>query len=130
MFILVAALCTVMAQAADYPYLVFTNTGGTTTVLSVSSMTLTVSGTALNVTNADGTASFTLTDLANMQFSKDGSSITALEHLLDADKALEVFYVNGMPLGAFNSLADGLKSLSAGAYVIKQGNNSQTIVVK
>ena len=38
-------LCAVTARAFDYPYLVFTNTGGETTAIAVSNnMTLAVSG--------------------------------------------------------------------------------------
>ena len=76
----VTVVCAVMAQAADYPYLVFTNTAGTTTVMSVTSLTITVSGSSLQVTNSDGTETFTLSDLASMQFSVDGST-TAIEEV-------------------------------------------------
>lgn len=127
---LAVLLSACMAQAADYPYLVFTNTGGTTTVLSVENLTLSVSGSTLQVTNADGTNSFTLTDLANMQFSKDGSTVSAIENVLQADKAVEVFTVSGVRLGTYSSLAEGIKSLNAGAYIIKQNTNAQTIVVR
>lgn len=130
LFILVTVICAVMAQAADYPYLVFTNTAGTSTALSVSNMTLTVSGSSLSVTNADGTTAFVLTDLANMQFSVDGSTVSAIDHVLDAGQPVSVFSLTGISLGTFNSLTEGVKTLSTGAYVIKQGVKSQTIVVK
>lgn len=130
LFILVTVICAVMAQAADYPYLVFTNTGGTTTVLGVTNMTLAVSGSNLSVTNADGTTAFVLTDLANMQFSVDGSTVSAIDHVLDAGQPVSVFSLTGISLGTFNSLTEGVKTLSTGAYVIKQGTNTQTIVIK
>lgn len=130
LFIWTAALCAITAQAADYPYLVFTGTGGTTTKLSVSDMTLVVSGSSLQVTNTDGTTSFTLTDLASMQFSQDGSVATAIENVLDADMPVSVFSLNGASLGTFGNLNETARTLPAGAYVIKQGNNTQTIVLK
>ena len=130
LFILVTVICAVMAQAADYPYLVFTNTGGTTTVLGVTNMTLAVSGSNLSVTNADGTTAFVLTDLANMQFSVDGSTVSAIDHVLDAGQPVSVFSLTGISLGTFNSLTEGVKTLSTGAYVIKQGGKSQTVVVQ
>lgn len=130
LFILVTVICAVMAQAADYPYLVFTNTGGTTTVLGVTNMTLAVSGSNLSVTNADGTNTFVLTDLTNMQFSVDGSTVSAIDHVLDAEQPVSVFSLTGISLGMFNSLTEGAKALSTGAYVIKQGTNTQTIVIK
>ena len=125
----VMVVCAVMAQAADYPYLVFTNTAGTTTVMNVSSLTMTVSGSSLQVTNSDGTETFALTDLNNMQFSADGST-TAIEQVLEADSPVEVFSVTGVQLGSFGSLREAVRGLSAGAYVIKQGVNTQTVVVK
>lgn len=130
LFILVTVICAVMAQAADYPYLVFTNTGGTTTVLGVTNMTLAVSGSNLSVTNADGTTAFVLTDLANMQFSVDGSTVSAIDHVLDAGQPVSVFSLTGISLGTFNSLTEGVKTLSTGTYVIKQGVNTQTVIVK
>lgn len=128
LFILVTVICAVMAQAADYTYLVFTNTGGTTTVLGVTNMTLAVSGSNLSVTNADGTTTFVLTELANMQFSVDGT--TGIENVLNGEQPVDIFSITGISLGTFNSLTEGAKALPVGAYVIKQGTNTQTIVVK
>lgn len=130
LFILAVVLCAVTAQAADYPYLVFTNTGGTSTVLSVSNLTFAVSGSSLQVTNTDGTSSFTLTGLANMQFSKDGSTVSAIENVIDAGAAVEVFSMTGVRLGHFNTLLEAVSATGTGVYVIKQGANTQTIVVK
>ena len=127
--LVVAVVCAGIAQAADYPYLVFTNTAGTTTSLSVSNMTLTVNGSELSVTNAEGTQVFTLTGLAAMQFSKDGN-VTAIENVLEGEKAVEVYSVTGVGLGAFGSLYEAAGVLPTGAYVIKQGGKSQTIVIR
>ena len=55
-------VCAVMAQAADYSYLVFVNQSNDTTALSVTDMTLKVNDNSLTVTNAEGTVNFTLTD--------------------------------------------------------------------
>jgi len=125
-----SAISMLTAQAADYPYLVFTNTSGTSTVLSVSNLTMSVSGSELQVTNAEGNTSFVLTDLANMQFSVDGSAVSAIGHVLDGGQPVRVYSMTGVALGTFGSLAEGVEMLSAGAYVVKQGKNTQTIVVK
>ncbi len=130
LFILVLLLSLFPVQAADYPYLVFTNLGGTTTVLGVTNLTLVVSGSSLEVTNAEGTTTFVLTELANMQFSKDGSATLAVEHVLDAGQPVSVYSATGVIVGTYSSLAEGAEALRAGAYVIKQGKNTQTIVVK
>ena len=125
----VTVVCAVIAQAVDYPYLVFTNTAGTTTSLSVSNMTLTVNGSELSVTNAEGTQAFTLTDLAEMLFSQDGS-VTAIENVLDGEKSVDVYSVTGVGLGSFSNLREAAGVLPTGAYVIKQGGKSQTVVVR
>ena len=125
----VTVVCAVIAQAADYPYLVFTNTAGTQTALTVSNMTLSVNGSELTVTNAEGTQAFTLTELAAMQFSKDGS-ITAIENVIDGEKAVEVYSVTGVGLGSYGSLYEAAGVLPTGPYVIKQGGKAQTVVVR
>lgn len=122
-------VCAGIAQAADYPYLVFTNTAGTTTMLTVTNMTLSVNGNELTVTNTEGTQVFTLTNLTAMQFSKDGS-ITAIENVLDGEQAVEVYSATGVGLGTFGSLHEAAGALPMGAYVIKQGSNTQTIVIR
>lgn len=123
-------LCAVTARAFDYPYLVFTNTGGETTAIAVSNnMTLAVSGSTLAVTNDDGTTSFTLTDLSAMQFSTS-DTLTALKNVLKGDEPVRVYSLNGVAMGTFDNLLQAVQRLSKGTYVIKQGSNSQTIVVQ
>ena len=121
--------CTIMAQAGEYAYLVFVNTAGTTTALSVTNMTLSVSSSELTVTNADGSQVFTLTDLATMQFSKDGS-ITALENVLNGEQPVEAFTVTGVEVGRFDNLREAAGRLPAGTYVIKQGSSAQTVIIR
>ncbi len=127
---IVTLCCAMTVGAYEYPYLVFTNTSGTTTVLGVSNLTLTVSGAQLQVTNADGTTQFTLTDLRNMQFSTDGDTITSIEHVLDATKAVMVYSMTGIQLGSFDSLLHAARSLGRGVYVVTDGTNAQTVVVR
>lgn len=128
--LVVMVVCALVAWATDYPFLVFTNTSGTTTVISVSSLTMTVSGSSLQVTNAEGTETFTLTELRNMQFSTNGDTITALENALDADKTVDVFSVTGVRLGSYENLIKAVTTLKSGVYVISDGKNSQKVVVK
>ena len=122
--------CAMMTHADTYSYLVFTNTGGTTTAFEVSNLTLTVNGSNLQVTNNDGTVNLVLTELAAMQFSTSADEITAVENVLDGDQPVQVFNILGTSLGTFNSLVEAAQQLPAGAYVITNGKNSQKIVVK
>lgn len=128
--LVLAVCCAMMAQAATYSYLVFTNTSGTTTAFEVSNLTMTVSGSNLQVTNDEGTVNLVLTELAAMQFSTSADSITAIENVLDGDQPVQVFSVSGVSLGTFGSLVEAAQQLSAGAYVISNGKKSQTIVLK
>jgi len=122
-------VCALVAQAGEYGYLVFTNTSGTTTALTVNNLSATVSGSTLVVTNDDGTVNFTLTDLASMQFSKT-DTLTALENVIHSDEAVMVFGITGVSLGSFSSMLQAAESLPVGAYVIKQGRNTQTMVIR
>lgn len=128
---MILALCTFSAQAGEYAYLVFTNTEGTHTALSVADMTMTVNGAQLEVTNANGTVSFALTDLAAMQFSVDGENLPeGVENVLNADAPVTVYAINGMSLGSFNSMIQAVQQLDRGTYVIVQSGKSQKLVVK
>ena len=129
LFLAVACICAMMAQAGDYGFLVFTNTNSTTTAFSVTNLTLTVDGSNLQVTNDEGTVNLVLTDLQSMQFSKDGS-FEGLEEILEADKPIDVFTPLGANMGRFNNLLEAASSLDKGVYVITNGKNSQTIIVK
>ena len=122
-------LCTFLAQAGDYTYLVFTNTAGTTTAMTVDGLTMTVNGTSLQVTNTTGSVNITLTDLEAMQFSST-DTITALDHVLDADKPLQVFTPMGVSLGSFESLIEAARRLDKGTYIITNGTNAQTIILQ
>lgn len=126
--VLAMLVCAVMAQAGEYAYLVFTNAAGTKTALSVNDMTLQVNGTQLDVTNAEGTVNFTLTDLVRMEFSADG--LTAIENVLDGDQPVQVYSVNGMTLGNFSSLVQAVQQLDKGVYIMVQSGKSQKLIVK
>ena len=128
-FLLLAVCLAMMAHASTYNFLVFTNTEGTKTAFSLKDLMLNVDGSDLQVTNADGTVSILLTALKSMQFSED-SIISAVENVLNADAAVQVYSVSGSLLGSYGSLIEAAQTLDAGAYVISNGSVTQTIVVK
>ena len=128
-FLLLAVCLAMMAHASTYNFLVLTNTEGTKTAFSVKDLMLNVDGSDLQVTNADGTVSILLTALKSMQFSED-SIISAVENVLNADAAVQVYSVSGSLLGSYASLMEAAQTLDAGAYVISNGSVTQTIVVK
>ena len=128
-FLLLAVCLAMMTHASTYNYLVFTNTEGTNTIFNVKNLTLNVEGSDLQVTNADGTVSILLTALKSMQFSED-SIISAVENVLNADAAVQVYSVSGSLLGSYGSLMEAAQTLNAGAYVISNGSVTQTVVIK
>ena len=128
MFLLV---CAVMAQAGEYAYLVFVNQSKDTTALSVTGMTLKINENSLTVTNAEGTVNFTLTDLQFMQFmTEDGQMAQRIDNVLDANSPIDVYTILGVKVGHYNSLPKAAGVLGKGSYVITNGKNSQTIVVR
>ena len=131
MFLMVLLVCAGMVQAGEYAYLVFTNAEGTKTALSVTNLTMTVNGAQLDVTNADGTVNFTLTDLAAMQFSVDGVNLPeGISNVLNADAPVAVYEISGTSLGTFDNLVQAAQQLGAGAYVIVQSGKSQKLIVR
>lgn len=130
--LIIALLAAAMlpAMAGEYTYLVFTNTSGTTTALTATNLSATVSGSTLIVTNNDGTVNFTLTELANMQFSVNGETMSALENVLDGDKPVTAYSISGTALGTFGNLVQAAQQLDRGTYVIVQSGKSQKLVVR
>lgn len=130
--LIIALLAAAMlpAMAGEYTYLVFTNTSGTTTALTATNLSATVSGSTLIVTNNDGTVNFTLTELANMQFSVNGETMSALENVLGGDKPVTAYSISGTALGTFGNLVQAAQQLDRGTYVIVQSGKSQKLVVR
>ncbi|MCR4582346.1 MAG: Ig-like domain-containing protein [Prevotella sp.] len=74
LFLSAMLLAGVLVHAVDYPYMSFVSADGTIVSMSVSSLKMTSSNGVLNVTNAETSASFTLTDLTKMYFSTTDES--------------------------------------------------------
>ena len=129
LFLLVVACCAMTAQATTYSYLEFTNKAGIKTAFTVTNLTLNVSGDKLLVTNVNGSVGFVLTELVSMQFTLDKTA-TAVDNVLDADAAVQVYSVTGTCLGTYESLLDATKTLQAGTYLISNGSVTQKVVVK
>lgn len=127
--LLLFVLCATFAQASKYKYLAFTNTSDHTIYFDVTNLKLSVIGEdGLSITTTDYNIRLLLTDLKSMQFSQDGT--TALENVLNADAPVHVYSINGASLGTYESMLEAAKSLHAGSYIISNGNQSQTIVIK
>ena len=69
------------AHADSYTFLTFETTDGAKASVSVSDLTLTISGTTLTA----GTQSFTLTNLSKMYFSTSDETTTGISEVMKAD---------------------------------------------
>jgi len=116
------ALAGTTATFADgYSYLTFVTTDGNKTSVSVSSLTLTISGTTLTA----GSESFTLTDLSSMYFSEtDESTATGISVITPSsiDDATEIYDLQGRKVTR--------QQMSKGAYIIRTDNGNRIILVK
>ena len=117
------------SMAYEYPFLTFQSTDGTTKSMSVESLDITVSNGQLAVTNADGTQTFTLTDLSKMYFSENGGS-TDIANVDTGNDHVDVFTISGMHLGTFQTIDAAKASLKPGLYVMKSKNKTLKITVK
>ena len=126
--LLMALLCCAgLIQAGEYSYMVFTDKSGNQMSLSVDNLTMTISNGELLANG--GSASFILADLVSMQFSKN-AELQSLANVLDGDQPIDVYTPLGTKVGRYDNLLKAAGSLPKGAYVITDGTNSQTIVLR
>jgi ethanolamine utilization protein EutA (predicted chaperonin) len=99
---------TLTAQASDYTYLTFETTDGAKVSVSVSNLTLSISGTTLTA----GTQSFTLSNLSKMYFSNTNET-TGISEVMKAnlDEATEIYNLQGHKVSK--------DQMHRGVYVIK-----------
>ena len=109
---ILAALTTTM-RAADYQFLVFTLTDGTTQSITATDLTLNISNGNLTATSGTTTLTLALTDLTKMEFSNAGNTaISILKADITLDGETEVYDLNG------RRLPDNTQ-LQRGIYIIK-----------
>jgi ethanolamine utilization protein EutA (predicted chaperonin) len=99
---------TLTAQASDYTYLTFETTDGAKVSVSVSNLTLSISGTTLTA----GTQSFTLSNLSKMYFSNTDET-TGISEVMRAelDEATDIYDLQGHKVSK--------DQMHRGVYVIK-----------
>ncbi len=107
------------AKASDYAYLTFETTDGAKVSVSVSSLSISISGTTLTA----GERTFTLSNLSKMYFSESDlttgiSSLSAAE----LDEASEIYDLNGRKVAK--------DDLSRGVYVVKSKKGIYKIAVR
>lgn len=106
-------------HAENYSYLTFELTDGSKTSVSVTSLTISISGTTLTA----GDKSFTLTNLSKMYFSNtdETSGISTLT-VEDMDNISEIYDLNGRKVSK--------DLLTKGVYVVKSKEGTYKIAVR
>lgn len=120
---LVLLLGMVSATAdTDYPYLTFQTSDGTKVSVSVSELTISISGTTLTA----GSESFTLTNISKMYFSTTDESSTDIQTIrisdLTDDDEVEIFDLQGKRVPK-----NGLRQ---GVYIVRTREGISKIAVK
>ena len=107
-------------QADDYPYLTFETTDGAKASVSVSSLTLTISGTTLTA----GEETFTLSNLSKMYFSMTNESTTGIEESTSTalEEATDIYDLQGHKVSK--------EQMKKGIYIVKTKNRTYKMIVK
>ena len=111
---------TLTAQADSYSYLTFETTDGAKASVSVSDLTLSISGTTLTA----GTQSFTLSNLSKMYFSTTDESTTSIEEITSAtlDEATDIYDLQGHKVTK--------EQMRRGVYIVKTKQRTYKMVVR
>ena len=106
-------------HAEDYTYLTFETTDGAKVSVSVSSLSITISGTTLTA----GDQSFTLSNLSKMYFSSSNET-TGIESftIVDGDDITEIYDLKGSKVSK--------DQMHKGVYVVKSKNGTHKITVR
>lgn len=106
-------------HAEDYTYLTFETTDGAKVSVSVSSLSITISGTTLTA----GDQSFTLSNLSKMYFSSSNET-TGIESftIADWDEITEIYDLKGSKVSK--------DQMHKGVYVVKSKNGTHKITVR
>ena len=108
------------AQAEEYTYLTFEMTDGAKASVSVSSLTLTISGTTLTA----GEQTFTLSNLSKMYFSSTDETTAGIEEITSAtlDEAINIYDLQGHKVSK--------EQMQKGVYIVKTKSKTYKMIVK
>ena len=116
--------------AYDYPYLMVETADGEVKILSVESLVLTFGDGKLTAVNAEGTQALVLTDLSKMYFSSTPSGIGTADTTSEERQAVDIYSVNGVKMGTFESVTQAQQELVNGIYIVKSKNKNYKITIK
>ena len=112
-------------KAADYDYLVFTLTDGTTQSIAATGTSISYSDGTLTATNGTSTVTIPLTSIAKMAFSDDPGTTSIVSIDVDAlsmDTSAIVYDLQGRRVPK--------EHLHPGIYIVKTGTKAYKIAVR
>lgn len=118
------------ADDYTYNYLVMTNGQGSQTAIAVEGLEITFSDGSLVATNADGTTTLSLTDLAMMEFSETAEVSTGIDEMNVSAQPVVVYSLSGVQMGSFANVREAQQRLQQGVYVAKQEGKTAKFCVK
>lgn len=125
--IILTLLCALVmgARAADYNYIVFTLTDGTTQTVTANDLNIAFADGNLIASSGSTTlATISLASLTKMEFTNDGSTgIQTLKADVTLDEATEIYDLNGRRL-------PNNAQLSRGIYIIKSNGRTSKVQIK
>ncbi len=124
----IASAIGVTAMAADFPYVTFKMTNGSSKAISSENLSMTFQDGNLVATNNDGTFQMPVSGISKFYF--DSGTKVETVGAADSNSGVKVFSTTGAYLGVFESADQARESLSPGVYVMRSGNNSIKTVAK
>lgn len=120
------AILTTGMRAAQYDYLVFTLTDGTTKTVAASNLTISFSdGNLIAASGSETLATLSLAQLTQMEFSTDDpTGITTLStNTLTTDEATAIYDMNGRQIPKGTSLKNGM-------YIVKTKSRTVKVYIR
>lgn len=120
------AILTTGMRAAQYDYLVFTLTDGTTKTVAASNLTISFSdGNLIAASGSETLATLSLAQLTQMEFSTDDpTGITTLStNTLTTDEATAIYDMNGRQIHTGTSLKNGM-------YIVKTKSRTVKVYIR
>lgn len=120
------AILTTGMRAAQYDYLVFTLTDGTTKTVAASNLTISFSdGNLIATSGSETLATLSLAQLTQMEFSTDDpTGITTLStNTLTTDEATAIYDMNGRQIPTGTSLKNGM-------YIVKTKSRTVKVYIR
>lgn len=125
---LTAITLTMAAQADDYTLLTMEKTDGTRQSVSVENLVITFADGQMKVENTDTSLTFQLADLSTMHFSNDTE--TSSLAMTIADEGADIYTLEGVAMGHFDSVAAARRTLKPGIYIVKTNGKTTKIALK